>query len=115
MLSKQLFCNVIFLAFLFISFDNSKEVGTGKSFLEDPCESVKITVNLSPALGNLSNVEVVVSDAKKPVRYVFFNSEEEPLNQDYKSALMKNLKPGKYTCLVRDGGNCRKKIEFEVK
>jgi hypothetical protein len=56
-----------------------------------------------------------VKGGKAPFRYFFSDSKSDVVNQNFKNAVIENLKPGKYTCMVKDASNCRKLIEFEVK
>jgi hypothetical protein len=103
--SSVLFCVVI----LMTSFS------TRELIYADPCSRINATVKISKDQNEVTNVRAEISGAKTPIRYFFSNSKGDLVTSDFNSAEAKNLKPGKYTCLIREAGGCRKLIEFEVK
>jgi hypothetical protein len=112
MLSEHLLLSFIF-SFSLVVASSDKKVPV--VYPVDPCESVRISVTISQASDLSSKAEVVVKGGKKPFRYLFCDSKSEVINQDFKNAVVESLKPGKYTCMVRDATDCRKLIEFQVK
>lgn len=84
-------------------------------FFEDPCAQVRASVKLSKDISASNTATVEVTGARQPIRYVFSDSKKEVVSTNYSSPSVGSLKPGKYTCLVREAGGCRKLIEFEVK
>jgi hypothetical protein len=78
----------------------------------DPCSRVEVSITINDEL-NTATAEVKGGQA--PIRYFFSDDTGELISNDYKSANVRNLKAGKYTCLVKEAGGCRKKIEFEIK
>jgi hypothetical protein len=86
-----------------------------ETFNSDPCSGVKAAVKISKDVNGLSSVKVELTGAQAPVRYFFSFAEGGVIDTGYKTAEVKNLKTGKYFCLVRDSKECRKLIEFEVK
>jgi hypothetical protein len=112
MLFKQLICHFIFTITFVLPKDHRNELNTGS---QDPCASIVISVDVARTPGDDSTVSVKVNGAKSPILYFFSTAKGDLVSEDYRKATVQNLKPGKYTCLVKDAGNCRKKIEFEIK
>ena len=83
--------------------------------IQDPCSRIDAQIKISKDQNQVVSAKAEVIGAKGDIRYFFSDSHGDLLSNDYKSAQVTKLKPGKYTCLIRESGGCRKLIEFEVK
>lgn len=110
MFSKLLGSSLLMAVVLFMTSFASREMTYG-----DPCSAIQATVKISKDQNQLVSAKTEVIGAKGAIRYFFSDSKGDLLSTDYQNDQVKGLKPGKYTCLIREEGGCRKLIEFEVK
>jgi len=92
-------------------------VGSSYEKSEDPCRSVVVSIEVENDVGQTGkgSVKINVQGASLPIRYFFSNQEGYVVNTDFSKGSMELLTKGSYTCLVKEKGGCRKKIEFEIK
>src|SRR5690349_16197158 len=78
------------------------------------CASIEASKEISQEGGKFK-VTVTVKGGVSPYQYLFYSSEGNILSKDLSSNTVRDVGQGKYFCIVRDGKNCRKTIEIEVK
>lgn len=84
---------------------------------EASCDLIVVSVQVEDDVRGLGQGRAVVEvkGAKPPIKYFFSAANGDLINTDFLLNRVESLKKGKYTCLIRESGDCRKKIEFEIK
>ena len=77
------------------------------------CQDIKVEFKiLSKADGN--EVKIIPTGGKKPYRIIFFEPNGKLLSEDFKRQSFAGIPSGDYTCVIIDGRNCRKSVDFNV-
>ncbi len=84
---------------------------------QDPCQNIRVTWEVENDIdqNGSGRVMIKVEGAGTPIKYFFSNQEGHLINSDFSKGSMERLAKGSYTCLVKEKGGCRKKIEFQIK
>jgi hypothetical protein len=84
---------------------------------QGPCKKVEISFKVEDIVAQRSNGKITINVEKTafPVKYFFFDKDGALLNEDFSKNELDGLAKGAYTCLVRQRGGCKSKIEFEIK
>ncbi len=78
------------------------------------CNDILVDSEVSRTKSDKSSIKLKVTNAKKPIRYVFYRESGELLNNEYTSSKFETGEKGKIYYAVKDANGCTVKGEIFI-